>query len=221
MKKSQPRILLSALTLGLAAVTTNASATCAAEPLIGSVCATAANFCPRGYMNANGAILSISQYSTLYSLLGITYGGDGRTYFTLPDLRSRTIVGAGQGPGLLNYTQGASGGLETVTLTTAQLPAHSHEATTDISGVTATLKAVTAGGETEVPTGNLLANSRRNASYSTATADTSLASSAVIVGGDAVTTISDAGASQPHTNVSPYLPLLYCIAVDGIYPSRP
>ena len=84
------------------------------------------NFAPRGWAMCQGHLLSIAQNTALFSLLGTTYVGDGRTTFGLPDLRSRVAIGMGQGPGLSNYVEGQSSGLETVTLNTNQLPSHTH-----------------------------------------------------------------------------------------------
>lgn len=99
----------------------------AQERYLGEIFMTGANFCPRGTANADGQLLPIAQNTALFSLFGTIYGGDGRSTFALPDLRGRSAVHVGQGPGLGNYSQGQRGGAETVTLTQAQLPAHSHE----------------------------------------------------------------------------------------------
>ena len=98
----------------------------AAEPFIGEISMFAGNFAPRGWAFCEGQLLPISQNSALFSLLGTTYGGDGRTTFALPDLRGRVPMHPGTGPGLSNYRLGQKGGAETTTLTVAQLPSHSH-----------------------------------------------------------------------------------------------
>jgi microcystin-dependent protein len=96
------------------------------NPFLGQVIIFAGNFAPKGWAFCNGQLLAISQYTALFSLLGTTYGGDGRTTFGLPDLRGRVAVSAGQGPGLSNYTLGEQTGTETVTLSTQQMPQHNH-----------------------------------------------------------------------------------------------
>src|SRR5262245_24305688 len=98
----------------------------ASDPYLGCIFMFAGNFAPNGYAYCNGQLLAISQNTALFSLLGTTYGGDGRTTFALPDLRGRAPIGFGQGPGLPNYDLGSVVGSPSVTLTTSQLPAHSH-----------------------------------------------------------------------------------------------
>jgi microcystin-dependent protein len=96
------------------------------EPFLGSIVLFAGNFPPRGWAFCNGQILSISQNTALFSILGTTYGGNGVTTFALPDLRGRAPIHFGQGPGLTNYVLGENGGVEDVTLVETQLPAHTH-----------------------------------------------------------------------------------------------
>jgi len=99
------------------------------EPFLGEICWIGFNFAPRGWALCDGQLLSISQNDALFSLLGTTYGGDGRTTFGLPDLRGRSPIHVGQGPGLSNYQWGQKGGVETVTLTINQMPSHTHAIT--------------------------------------------------------------------------------------------
>src|SRR3954468_23228168 len=96
------------------------------EPFLGEIRMFGGNFAPRGWAFCNGQILSIAQNTALFSLLGTTYGGNGQTTFGLPDLRGRVAVSAGQGPGLSNYSLGELAGSESVTLTSANMPAHNH-----------------------------------------------------------------------------------------------
>jgi microcystin-dependent protein len=103
MRSMSTSTLIAGSLLGLM-ISTPALATCSAEPMMASICITAANFCPRGYLPTNGQILSISQNSALFALLGTTYGGNGVSTFALPNLQSRVPVGAGQGPGLNQVT---------------------------------------------------------------------------------------------------------------------
>ncbi|MCB1863769.1 MAG: phage tail protein, partial [Gammaproteobacteria bacterium] len=160
---------------------------------------------PRGYAFCDGSLLAISQNTALFSLLGTTYGGDGRTTFALPDLRGRVAIHRGNGPGLSNYIQGQKGGEETVTLTTAQMPSHNHPATAH---------AVTPGGNSNDAAGNFWADDAGSAS---ATYHAGPANAAMNAG--AVTT-ANTGGSQAHPNVQPYLVINYIIALVGVFPSR-
>jgi microcystin-dependent protein len=172
------------------------------SPYISEIKMWGLNFAPRGWARCNGALLSIAQNTALFSLLGTTYGGNGQTTFALPDMRSRVAVGEGQGPGLGNYTLGQQAGTESVTLTTGNLPAHAHSHSQP---------AVSAAGSSAAPgTGVRLAASRGILAYSTAAADTSLAPSNTGI----------AGSSLPVSIVQPYLVLNFCIATQGIFPSR-
>jgi microcystin-dependent protein len=177
------------------------------EVFLGMISIFGFNFPPRGWAFCAGQILSIAQNTALFSLLGTQYGGNGQTTFALPDLRGRTPIGQGQGPGLSNYTIGQVSGTETSTLTINQLPGHSH-----------TLLATTAAGDTAVPTNKILSaspstGSGPNASslktYSSAVSNTQTANSTNTVGG-----------SQPFSIIQPYLTLNYSIALEGIFPSR-
>ena len=103
----------------------------ALEPFIGEIAMFAGNFAPRGWALCNGQLLPIAQNTALFSLLGTTYGGDGRTTFALPDLRGRVPIHAGNGPGLSSYRLGSKGGSETKTLTTLNMPAHAHGVLTE------------------------------------------------------------------------------------------
>ena len=107
------------------------------SPFIGEIRIFAGNFAPRGWALCNGALMDVSQNTALFSLLGVTYGGDGRTTFALPDLRGRAPNNQGQGPGLSNYREGQKGGTETVTLNSSELPGHNHHimAANDVSAV--------------------------------------------------------------------------------------
>lgn len=197
-----------ALTLGgglvAALLAGPAQATCSAEPMIGSICITAANFCPRNYADAAGQTMSIAQNTALFSLLGTTYGGDGRTTFNLPDLRGRAPIGDAQGPGLSNIQLGEASGTESVQLSVAQLPAHTHSAQ---------LKGTAANGNTDSPANAVAARLPRSNNYSSGAADVNMGASAINVG--------SSGNGQPVSIRNPYLGLRYCIALYGIYPSRP
>jgi len=154
----------------------------------------AGNFAPQGWALCNGQSLAISQNDALFTLLGTTYGGDGVNTFNLPDLRGRMPMHQGG-----NFVIGQSAGTETVTLTTQQLPAHTHQAT-----------AVTETGNQLAPAGNVWAASSLN-QFSTSNPPPN----AMNPGALATT-----GGSQPHDNVMPYLAVSFIIALQGIFPSR-
>jgi microcystin-dependent protein len=191
-----------------------------AEPFIGMIILVPYNFAPRGYAFCNGQILSIAQNTALFSLLGTTYGGNGQTTFALPDLRGRVPISSGQGAGLSNYTIGETTGVESVTLTTLNMPVHTHPV--DTSGLSATANVRNAAGNSRSPVGALPAGEAAGvtATYSTdplAPAGT-MAPGAVSISGSA--TATPVGSSQPFPILQPLLTLNYCIALEGIFPSR-
>ncbi len=167
------------------------------EPYIGELRCFGFNFAPSGWAQCNGQQLPIQQNTALFSLLGTTYGGDGRTTFGLPDLRGRTALGSGQAPGLSSYAQGETGGVENVTLTAQQVAPHTHP----VSGATdATAKN---------PQNSLPGFTASESSYS---ATASVTMSAAMIGPNT--------GGQPHENRSPFLALNWCIALIGVFPSR-
>lgn len=190
------------------------------EPFVGEMMLAGYNFCPRGYLPAAGQLLPISQNEALYSLLGTTYGGDGRTTFALPDLRGRTPVGSGQGPGLSDIRIGAKSGAEQVTMSQAQLPSHTHSAATTVTAdVKARATSQTAGAIS--PAGNVLAGTGSGSEiYDAGPADQNMGDSAIQANVSATTTVSPTGGSQPVNIRDPYLGMNWCIATQGIYPSR-
>jgi microcystin-dependent protein len=194
--KTRILLLFMVLTSSLFTSKTNAQG----APFMGQIAFVAFNFAPKGWAECNGQILPIAQNTGLFSILGTTYGGDGITTFALPDMRGRVLVHAGQGPGLSYYTQGQSGGVESVTLSTSQIPAHTH-----------TVAAVSSEGNQNNPTGRLLADTKTlDKEYSDATANTTMSPAM----------ISPTGGNQPHTNLQPYLTLKCIIAIEGIFPAR-
>jgi len=178
------------------------------DPFVGEIRAIGFNFAPRGWALCQGQLVSISQNTALFSLLGTQYGGDGRTTFALPDLRGRAVVQTGQGPGLSSYVQGQISGTENVTLLTTQMPAHIHATTT------ATLPTNSgATGSTGNPSGAYLAiapTTQYGEEYST------LAMAANSVTG----TTSIAGGGVAHSNMMPYLAMYYIICLSGVFPQR-
>ena len=206
---------------------------CASDPYIGSICMFGGNFAIRGYAKAEGQLLSISQNTALFSILGTTYGGDGRTTFGLPDLRGRTPIGAGNGPGLSSIRLGEEGGSETVTLSVNNLPAHTHSISTTVTNnqmftsSTATLKAFAGNASSNVATGKILANSpRRENIYASGTPNVDMSAEAIAldiqVSGDisATSTAGMTGGNSAFSVRSPYVGVTYLIALQGLFPSR-
>jgi microcystin-dependent protein len=169
------------------------------ESYLGQIMLFAGNFAPVGWALCNGQLLPISQNSALFSILGTTYGGDGRTTFGLPDLRGRAPIHFGQGPNLQNYDLGETGGVEAVNLTSNEMPAHIHgfgqACSTDPGGA-------------ETPANNFLGSQSPGVYASSSNAQMGAGSS------------SAAGGNQPHENRAPFLAMNYCIALTGIFPSR-
>lgn len=163
-----------------------------AEPFIAEIRMMSFNFAPKGWALCNGQLLPINQNQALFSLLGTTYGGNGQINFALPNLQGRTPIHVGN-----SHTLGEVAGTPTVTLTTANLPQHVHSAT-----------ATTTGGTVATPNNNLLA------SYLNGYAP--LATPTVLAPGS----ISSIGGSQAHENRQPFLTINFCIALQGIFPSR-
>jgi microcystin-dependent protein len=170
-----------------------------AEPFLGEIRMFGFNYAPVGWVLCDGASLPIVQFVALYSLLQITYGGDGINYFKVPDLRGRVPIHMGQTPGLPAYHEGQLGGYESVALTTDQIPAHRHGLLA--SNANATLGA---------PLGNALANTGRNFVYGPDMPDQALNSDC----------IDETGRNQVHPNMPPYLCVNFCIATEGFYPPR-
>lgn len=171
------------------------------DVFLGEIRYVAFNFAPQGWAVCAGQTLPIAQNTALFSLLGVTYGGNGTTTFQLPDLQGRVAVGKGQGPGLSNYDLGQQGGSESVTLNVAQLPPHGH-------GVVA----ATTNASLEDPASGVYAKFKvKGAALYAPTAG----------GFAAADTIGMAGGNQPHENRAPGIALTAIIATQGIYPQRP
>lgn len=170
-----------------------------ATPFVGQIIIFGGNFAIRGYAFCNGQLIAIAQNNALFAILGTTYGGNGQTTFALPNLQGRVPIHFGSGSGLSPYQLGQQGGSESVTLTTPQLPAHTH---------TASLKASTNEATDTEPTNQYLATGN---SY-TGTTNTQLNAGAIVGG---IT-----GGNQPHENRQPLLALNFLIALQGIFPSR-
>lgn len=164
-----------------------------AEPFLSEIRMFSFNFPPRGWAFCNGQLLPINQNQALFSLLGTTFGGNGQTTFALPDLRGRTPIHVGNG-----FTEGERGGQENHTVTIAEMPAHSH-----------TPRGSSAAADQGSPVNNTWATVAENP-YSSQAPNVTLNPAAT----------SNVGGSQPHANLSPYLVISFCIALQGIYPSQ-
>lgn len=176
------------------------------DPFIGQIIMFGGNFAPRGWAFCSGQLLPISQNSALFSILGTTYGGDGRTTFALPDLRGRAPIHAGHGPGLTDRRLGSRGGAETTLQTVSQMPNHTHSLSTQVNVV-----------DDDASTGEgsaaYLANAATNV-YSNAAPDATLAP------GTITNQLGNTGGNQSMNNMPPYLTVNYIIALVGTFPSR-
>ena len=201
------------------------------EGTIGEIRGFAGNFAPRTWAFCAGQLLAISQNTALFSIIGTTYGGDGRTTFGLPDLRGRVPISSGTGPGLSTHPLGQRSGVESVSLTLNELPSHSHSAMTTLGGsqiiAQGTIRA-SSSGSTSDPEGNYPADPGSigpNPIKSYAPdSDTNMALDAVslegTITGTATTNIGNTGGSQYHNNMQPYLIINWIICLMGVFPSR-
>jgi len=164
-----------------------------AEPFLSEIRIMSFSFAPQGWALCNGQLLPINQNQALFSLLGTTYGGDGRVNFALPDLQGRVPIHMGSG-----HTLGERGGEQAHTLSIAEMPTHAH-----------VLNASPTAGNQPVPPNNVLASSPRNPIYGPGKGLTPVNAGSV----------TNAGGSQAHLNMQPFLSLTFCIALQGIFPS--
>jgi microcystin-dependent protein len=170
-----------------------------ADPFVAEIRIFPFNFAPKGWAWCNGQLMPISQNTALFSLLGTTYGGDGKSTFALPDLEGRAPMHPGQGPGLSLHDLGETGGSETVTLLESEIPAHSH-------GLRASLDDA----DLAIPTpARSLAKASANL-YAPLSQNVSMAAEA----------LTPAGGDQPHNNMQPYLTFYFNIALQGVFPPR-
>lgn len=175
-----------------------------AQPFVGQIIAVAFSYTPSGWLPCQGGLYPISQYQTLYTLLGTTYGGDGINTFGVPNLSGRTPLNYGQGQGLSAYVTGQQIGGESVTLTSNQMPPHNH--TLNFSTSLATTVTPSAGQAVATLPGTAAVNI-----YATAAPNSALNAGSIVAGG---------GGSQPHENRQPFLVINYIIAHSGVFPSQ-
>ncbi len=192
------------------------------EGTIGETRMFAGNFAPRNWAFCNGQILAISQNDALFSILGTTYGGDGRTTFALPDLRGRVPINPGTGPGLSTRKLGQRSGLEYNNLTQNQIPSHTH--IIDSSNATTitqiAIPAADSGADSNNPEDAYLAEATDGKTYTTGTSNVTLKpfNSPGVINGSILA--HNTGSSQAINNMQPYLSINYIICMIGIYPSR-
>jgi microcystin-dependent protein len=181
------------------------------EPFLAEVRIFGSTFAPRSWAFCDGQLLPISQNTALFSLVGTTYGGDGRTTFGLPDLRGRMPMHVGTGPGLSSRRLGERGGAEQVTLSVAQVPSHNHSLDTSVPVRVSSERANHGFG------GGYLARSGDVPRYGAGAPDVELAADSAATG----MALANSGEGRSHNNVSPALALNFIIALNGLFPSRP
>ena len=170
-----------------------------ADPFVAEIRIFPFNFAPKGWAWCDGQLLPLSQNTALFSLLGTTYGGNGKSNFALPDLQGRAPMHPGQGPGLSLHDLGETGGSDTVTLLESEIPSHPH-----------TLRAAAVPATEASPAGHTLAEPAGAPVYNTVQSLVSLSQQALV----------GAGGDQPHNNMQPYLTFYFCIALQGVFPPR-
>jgi len=171
-----------------------------ADPFVAEIRIFPFNFAPTGWAFCDGQILPLSQNTALFSLLGTTYGGDGKSNFALPNLQGNAPMHPGQGPGLSLHDLGETGGSETVSLLESEIPSHSHTLKADVLDIADT-NVVSPNASLALSSGGTLYQNASNGSMSD-------------------NAITPAGGDQPHNNMQPYLTLNFCIALQGVYPPR-
>jgi microcystin-dependent protein len=170
------------------------------DPFVAEIRIFPFNFAPTGWAWCDGQLLPISQNTALFSLLGTTYGGDGRSTFALPDLQGAAPMHPGQGPGLSLHDLGEIGGSDAVTLLVSEMPAHAHALRANTVDVA----------DTNIPSPNAVFAQSSGGTLYQAASNTQLAPEA----------LTPAGGDQPHNNLQPYLTLYFCIALQGVFPPR-
>ena len=178
------------------------------QPYVGQILMFAGTFPPNGWMTCQGQLIPISENEVLFNLIGTTYGGDGQSTFQLPDLQGRVPVHQGTGPGLSTYSIGQSGGVESVTLTTQQIPSHQHFALANAAQGTKSTPDSTA----------VLSTQNAGAGANTPNAYGAFAAASAVTMAGA--TIQGSGGSQPHENIQPVTAITYCISLFGVFPSQ-
>ncbi|MFB9326036.1 phage tail protein [Paenibacillus aurantiacus] len=194
------------------------------EAFVGMIMPWPMNWAPVDWLPCDGRELNIQQYAALYSLIGVTYGGNATTNFKLPDLRGRVPVGMGQQPGGANYVIGTVGGTETTTLTNSQLPPHNHTFS-GTANVSIGAPANTGDATTNTPAANTSLSVAKDSSGDVANIYNTTAPTMMTASMNATASVSGttgvAGTGMPFSNVQPYQTINYIICVNGLYPQRP
>lgn len=172
-----------------------------ADPFVAEIRIFPFNFAPKGWAFCDGQILPLSQNTALFSLLGTTYGGNGKSNFALPNMQGNAPMHPGQGPGLSLHDLGETGGSETVSLLESEIPSHSHTLRADILDIADT-NVVSPNASFALSSGGTLYQGTPNVDLSG-------------------NSLAPAGGDQPHNNMQPYLTLSFCISLQGVYPPRP
>lgn len=172
------------------------------DPFVAEIRIFPFNFAPKGWAFCDGQLLPLSQNTALFSLLGTTYGGDGKSNFALPDMQGNSPMHPGQGPGLSLHDLGETGGSETVSLLESEIPSHAHNVVAAVNPALLFLPGPTAS----------IARSQNETVYQT------VVNTNVVAMSDQ--TLAPAGGDQPHNNMQPYLTLNFCIALQGVFPPR-
>lgn len=175
------------------------------DPFVAEIRIFPFNFAPKGWAFCDGQLMPISQNTALFSLLGTTYGGDGKSNFALPNMQGNAPMHPGQGPGLSLHDLGETGGSETVTLLQSEIPSHQHNVG----------RAIAANGDSLTPVNSIWAQAP-----SGRTGSLNLYNPGPPTGKMNVNAILQAGGDQPHNNMQPYLTLNFCIALQGVFPPR-
>lgn len=195
------------LSTGFAATIAPQTAEAGSDPFIGEIMMVGYTFCPRGWADADGQLLQISQFTALFSLYGTQFGGDGRTTFGLPDMRGRVAMGQGSGPGLSTRKVGQKFGSETNTISISNMPAHNHS-------VGVSLNAIPTPGTSASPAGQMPALSSVGSIYGSGTTVAPMAGNAATV------TQQNQGGGQAMNNLQPTQVVRFCVALQGVFPSR-
>lgn len=193
------------------------------DPFIGQITGFGFNWAPRNWASCQGQIMSITQFTALFSLLGTYYGGDGRTNFGLPDLRGRNAIGEGAGPGLSPRYVGQMYGYEAVYMTLNELPAHTHTASFSPQGNPEVKAATDVATTPDAAEGDYLASQGRGGQaifIPAASVTNSVNLGGVTAAAGGTVTVNSTGGNQPVSVLNPSLVINFCIALDGIFPSR-
>ena len=210
------RFALTCLSAAMLSGGVSAPAVADVTPYIGTIQAFGTNFCPRGWAPTNGQLLAISSHTALFSLLGTIYGGDGRTTFALPDLRSRMNMHEGRGPGLTERRLGSRGGIEQVTANVSTLANHTHTLGVDLSSYA---RASKDNPSASTPNGGYVATHDSVNLFATAS-DPLVAMGSNSADFTISATAGATGGNLSVYNVQPVLGMITCIALEGTYPSR-